>query len=179
MVNPITDSPSFRIHRLQVTDATSLAAFYNRLSQESKRTFRPIGPITIPEKCAEIAVDNVNNEERAQKYDLIAVYDGEIIGWAFIWDLSTIPTLGLAIADGYHKKGVGKHLMTHVMDWARNQELREVHLTVIQDNVVAWKLYQKQGFVKSGEFTGDDGQAYFRMVATLHKYSFAKRHGGA
>jgi ribosomal-protein-alanine N-acetyltransferase len=170
MAEIITSSPSFTFQRLRVTDATSLARFYNRLSQESKRTFRPIGPITVPEKCTEIAVDNINEGMSAQKYDIIAIFDGEIIGWGFIWDLHTAtPTFGLAIADDYHNHGVGKQLMTHVMDWARSHTLKEVHLTVVQDNEVAWKLYQQQGFVITGEFIGDDGQPYFRMVTRLQK----------
>ena len=169
MVNKITTSPKFTIRRLRVADAQSLAVFYNHLSLESKRTFRPIGPITIPEKCAEIAADNGHKGKKEQKYDLIAVYEGQIIGWGFIWDLLTdSPTYGLVVADAYHNQGVGKLLMTSVMDWARNYGLGEVHLTVVQDNVVAINLYQQYGFVKIGEFTGDDGQPYFRMVTSLH-----------
>ena len=168
MIKYIAASPQFTVRQLRVSDDSSLAVFYNRLSKESKRTFRPIGPITLPEKCAEIAADNLGEGTTALKYDLIAVSDDEIIGWGFIWDLATTThTLGLAVADAYHNQGVGNQLITCLMDWARNQQLGEVHLTVVQDNAVAWKLYQKHGFVKTGTFIGDDGQPYYRMVAAL------------
>jgi GNAT superfamily N-acetyltransferase len=160
------------IQRLQVTDAALLAAFYNRLSQESKRTFRPIGPITTPEKCAEIAAENAqNNTALSPKYDLIAIYLGEVIGWSFLWDVDTgKPTFGLAVADAYHHQGLGKLLMTYIMNWAHKKNLPEVQLTVVQDNITALSLYQKQGFVKTGEFIGDDGQPYFSMVAALKTF---------
>jgi RimJ/RimL family protein N-acetyltransferase len=54
-----------------------------------------------------------------------------------------------------------------VLDWGKKQALPKIHLTVVQDNVVAWKLYVKHGFVKTGSFTGEDGQPYFKMVAAL------------
>lgn len=171
MNSHITASPAFKVRRLQVEDASALAAFYNRLSKESKRTFRPIGPITIPEKCLEIAADNGQEESASSKYDLIAVYDGQIIGWGFIWNLtSTEPTFGLAVADAYHHRGVGNFLMSCTMQWARNQALKAVHLTVVQDNIIAWKLYEKYGFVKENEFIGEDGQPYYSMVAALSDF---------
>jgi GNAT superfamily N-acetyltransferase len=159
----------FDIRRLQIADAGPLAHFYNSLGHGSKSTFRPIGPITIPEKCAEIAVDNTGTGLGPPvKYDIIALLNGELIGWSFLWELDTsTPTFGLAVADAYQWQGVGKALITSVMQWARNRALPEVHLTVVQDNEVAWKLYQKYGFVKTGEFTGDDGLLYFAMVAKL------------
>jgi ribosomal protein S18 acetylase RimI-like enzyme len=163
MVEHTISAPDYTVRQLQISDALNLAAFYNRLSKESKRTFRPIGPITVPEKCAEIAKEN-----NTHKFDLIAIYGGEIIGWAFLWDLKTAtPTLGLAVADNYHNLGVGKMLLRRVLVWAKNQAINKIHLTVVQDNDVAWKLYAKHGFVKTGSFTGDDGQLYFKMVATL------------
>ena len=100
MNNIVMESPAYIMRCLQINDADRLSAFYNRLSKESKRTFRPIGPITIPEKCAEIAVENIyNGTSRPAKYDLIALYDDELIGWSFLWDLDkSIPTFGLRTA---------------------------------------------------------------------------------
>jgi GNAT superfamily N-acetyltransferase len=168
MVNKITISPKFNIRRLRVADAASLADFYNSLSKESIRTFRPIGTKTDLEKCIEIAVDNGHKGGRTQKYDLIALYEAQVIAWAFIWNLLTdSPTFGLAVADAYHNMGIGKLLMSEIMGWARKQGLQEIHLTVVQDNTVALKLYKQQGFILTGEFTADNGQPFFRMVANL------------
>jgi ribosomal protein S18 acetylase RimI-like enzyme len=56
---------------------------------------------------------------------------------------------------------------------ARRQAFQEaavdpvVTLTVVQDNEVAWQLYEKHGFVKVGAFVGEDDLPYFRMLADL------------
>ena len=168
-VNNIVASPTFAIRRLRVEDADNLAHFYNRLSQSSKRTFRPSGPITITEKCVEIANANIKfGATHSKKYDLVALYDEGVIGWGFLWDLdSGSPTFGLAVADTYHHRGIGSLLISKIMEWAREIALAEVQLTVVQDNEVAWRLYMAHGFVKTGSFTGDDGLPYFRMIAKL------------
>jgi len=155
------------IRRLDLGDAPALVAFYNSLSRASKRTFRPLGPVTMLEKCENIVVDNVAVADT--KFDLVAVQDGgaqgaRIVGWGFLWDLHTDePVLGLAVADAFRGQGVGTALITRVLDVARERGLTRVCLTVVTDNEVAKRLYKKHGFVKYGEFVGEDGLPYFRM----------------
>ena len=77
------------IRRLDLGDAPALVAFYNSLSQASKRTFRPLGPVTTLEKCEGIVVDNVAVADT--KFDLVAISDGaardgRIVGWGFLWE---------------------------------------------------------------------------------------------
>ena len=74
---------------------------------------------------------------------------------------------GLAVADAQHGQGVGTCLITRVMAWARDAGLPRVLLTVVQDNAVAWRLYENQGFVRYGDFVGDDGLPYYRMRAEI------------
>jgi len=71
--------------------------------------------------------------------------------------------LGLAVADAFRGQGVGTALITRVLDVARERGLTRVCLTVVTDNEVAKRLYKKHGFVKYGEFVGEDGLPYFRM----------------
>jgi ribosomal protein S18 acetylase RimI-like enzyme len=153
-------------------DARALAEFYNGLSEGSRTTFRPLGWTTTVEACARIVQGNLsggsNADERGTRYDLVAVHRGRIVGWGFIWDLHTAePIFGLGIADAYQGRGLGAALMDRVMAAARRFGLGRVYLTVVQDNHVAWRLYERRGFVRYGEFVGDDELAYYRMVATL------------
>jgi ribosomal protein S18 acetylase RimI-like enzyme len=91
---------------------------------------------------------------------------GQIVGWSFIWDLqSDEPTFGLGVADACQGRGLGSELMDRVMEAARERALYKVYLTVVQDNQVAWRMYEQRGFVRYGEFVGGDGLNYFRMVA--------------
>ena len=166
------------IRRLQSGDAEALAAFYNGLTVASKRTFGPLGKTTTRDICADVAVGNArgnaagsvagDGSKRPTKYDLIALTDGRIIGWGFLWALDAEgpddrPVFGLAIADAYHAQGVGSQLMSHVIAWADAQNLPHVILTVVQDNVIAQHIYGNQGFIRYGECVGEDGLDYYRM----------------
>ncbi|MGC9349977.1 MAG: GNAT family N-acetyltransferase, partial [Anaerolineae bacterium] len=154
------------LRRLRAEDVPALVAFYNGLSDASKRTFRPIEEHTTPEVCAGIVVENL--ERPPVKFDVVALLGDKVIGWSFIWDLaSEEPVFGLAVADPYHGRGLGTALMTRVLAWARSRPLPTVFLTVVQDNHVAKRLYEKQGFVKYGEFVGEDGLPYDRMRIDL------------
>jgi ribosomal protein S18 acetylase RimI-like enzyme len=154
------------IRRLCRGDGAALACFYNALSDRSRRTFRPLGLSTTEQVCEEIVRDNLPEFER--RYDLVVVDDGAIVGWSFLWGLdSEQPMFGLGIADRFQGQGLGSEMMDRVMAAARERGLGLVRLTVVQDNDVAWEMYERRGFVRCGEFTGEDGLDYFRMVANL------------
>jgi putative acetyltransferase len=154
------------IRRIRPGDADALVAFYNGLSARSKRTFRPLDHVATWDTCEEIVRDNELEPEK--KFDLIALHEDRIVGWSFVWDLqSGEPVFGLGIADAYQGRGLGSELMDRVIEVAREHRLGKVHLTVVQDNRVAWRMYEKRGFVRYGEFVGKDELPYFRMVAEL------------
>ena len=154
------------IRRIELGDAAALVAFYNGLSESSKRTFRPLGSTTTWDACEDIVQGN--RPETEEKLDLVALRETRIVGWSFLWKLkSDEPVFGLAVADDYQGKGLGRDLMDRVMKTARERELRKVFLTVVKDNEVAWRMYEKRGFVVYDEYVAEDGLAYFRMAAEL------------
>jgi len=166
------------IRQLQSGDAEALAAFYNGLGTASKRTFRPLGETTTRDICADVAAGNAGGNadgdiacdgcKHPTKYDLIALVDDRVIGWGFLWALDAEspddgPVFGLAVADAYHGMGLGTRLTGAVIAWAAAQNLPQVILTVVQDNVIAQRIYERQGFVRYGAFVGEDGLGYYRM----------------
>jgi ribosomal protein S18 acetylase RimI-like enzyme len=166
----VDKTSSWRIRRLRVGDAAALGRFYNGLSEASRRTFRPLGWHTTVDVCAKI----VDANQTGEKYDLVAVCCSdsgtgpEIVGWSFVWDLrSEQPNLGLGIADAYQGRGLGGAIIEQVLGGVRDIGLEQVYLIVVQDNHVARGLYERRGFVRYGELVGDDGLAYYQMVAEL------------
>jgi ribosomal protein S18 acetylase RimI-like enzyme len=157
------------IRRLQPGDEERLARFYNGLSRASRRTFRPLGWETDSTQCAEIVREN----QEGSKYDLVVVTGSEegaeIVGWSFVWDLwSEKPSFGLGIADAYQGRGLGGTIMGQVLADVCAAGVGRVYLTVVQDNYVAYGMYGRRGFVRYGETLGEDGLAYYKMVADLH-----------
>ncbi|MCY3019692.1 MAG: GNAT family N-acetyltransferase [Planctomycetota bacterium] len=163
----MTDQTSFLIRRMQPADAETLAAFYNGLSKASIRTFRPLGTKTAADVCLKLALNN--GVEKDIRFDLLALTGPRVVGWCFLWDLDTDkPMFGLGIADDHHGQGLGGTLMDRVMQTARDRRLAQVFLTVVKDNVVAWRLYEKRGFVRYDEYISkDDGETYLRMACGL------------
>ena len=170
-----TSRSQWCIRQLWQGDAAALARFYNGLSEASRTTFRPLGWQTTVAACAKTIDGNLSG----QKYDLVATLGvnsngsklgvaPEIVGWGFVWDVeSERPNLGLGIADAYHGRGLGGTLIDRVLKDVAKAGLRRVYLIVVQDNHVAYRLYESRGFVRYGEMVGDDGLAYYRMVAEL------------
>jgi ribosomal protein S18 acetylase RimI-like enzyme len=167
---PVDSVAKWSIRQLRDGDAAALARFYNGLSEASRRTFRPLGWHTTVDACAKVVAGNRTEE----KYDLVAVRDvgpsaePEIIGWSFVWDLgSEKPNLGLGIADACQGQGLGGAMIDRVLGDVEELGLKQVYLIVVQDNHVARGLYERRGFVRYGECVGDDGLAYYQMVADL------------
>jgi len=157
------------IRRIAAGDAGSLASFYNGLSEESKRLFRPLDVVTSAAVCEGVIRDNEALPE--EKLDLVAIADGRIVGWGFVHGLrSPDPVLGLSVADAWRARGVGTALLDAVMAAARERRLAKVTLTVVQENDVARGMYERRGFVRTGALVGEDGLDYYRMQADLaHK----------
>jgi len=159
-----TPEPHIAIRRLAPGDAPALAAFYNALSASSKRTFDPLGATTAAPPCE--AIVNDNQPDADAKYDLVAVDGPRIVGWSFVWDLhGAEPVFGLAVADDYHGRKLGSALMDAVLSAMRERGLESIYLTVVRDNVKAWTLYERRGFVKYGAFSREDGLPFYRMLA--------------
>ncbi len=162
----MSGEPQYTIRRIQSGDADGLLHFYNGLSTTSNRTFQPLGTKTTLDVCLDIIQDN--GPDRDKKIDLIALCGTRIIGSCFLWNLeSDKPTLGLGIADDHQGKGLGGKLMDHVMTAARERGLRKVFLSVVKDNEVARRMYEKRGFLRCDEYITEDGLTYLGMAAEL------------
>ena len=153
---------SVQFRRLTSDDAEALCAFYNGLSDISKRTFRPLGETTTPEVCAQIIRDN--ETQHLEKIDFVAVHGAAIVGWSFVHNLkSPEPFFGLGVADDWQGRSIGSRLMDTVLDATRACSVTVIELTVVQDNALAEAMYARRGFVRYGECRGDDGLQYYRM----------------
>ncbi|KRM96031.1 hypothetical protein FC19_GL001097 [Liquorilactobacillus aquaticus DSM 21051] len=58
--------------------------------------------------------------------------------------------LVIGIISGYQGKGIGSKLFYDLDKWARNNAIKRLELTVMQNNVIARHLYAKNGFITEG-----------------------------
>lgn len=88
---------------------------------------------------------------------LVAEYQNKIVGHAFLEpyklkSLSHIADLNIAVYLGWQRKGVGKKLLEHLIEWAKSSDILEkIQLNVRASNGSAISLYRKMGFREEGK----------------------------
>ncbi|MEO7547390.1 MAG: GNAT family N-acetyltransferase [Ramlibacter sp.] len=92
---------------------------------------------------------------------LVAVTAGEVVGTAGLHvqhaglRRSHVRGLGIAIAPAWQGRGLGRQLITRLLDWADKWAgLQRIELWVHVDNERAITLYRSLGFVQEGRHAG-------------------------
>lgn len=86
---------------------------------------------------------------------LVALDGDQVVGWCDIRRSRTEGfthggTLGMGVASGYRRQGIGKRLLTVALEGARAQSLERVQLDVFASNEAAVALYRAFGFREEG-----------------------------
>jgi RimJ/RimL family protein N-acetyltransferase len=61
-----------------------------------------------------------------------------------------VADLGLMVAAGYRRRGVGYALLDRAVEWARESRVRKLELHVFPHNEPAIALYERFGFAREG-----------------------------
>jgi RimJ/RimL family protein N-acetyltransferase len=75
-------------------------------------------------------------------YTSLYLYDGEPIGYGHIDRENNKNWLGIFISDKYRNKGIGKIIMTDLVQNSKD----DIYLTVDKENIGGINLYKKIGF---------------------------------
>ncbi|MFY3790878.1 GNAT family N-acetyltransferase [Ureibacillus sp. MALMAid1270] len=90
------------------------------------------------------------------KLAILAEYQGNIIGFLDFHNggkkrIQHQGEFGMSISEAFRNQGVGRALLTCLLDWAKDHPLIEkVCLEVFAENTNAIALYKKFGFVEEG-----------------------------
>ena len=120
------------IKNIKINDSESLKEFLNNIG-DSENSFRYFKNRDI---------DVINNH-------LITclLYENSIpIAYAHLDEENGKVWLGIAVIENKKGKGLGNMLMEHLINFATEQNLNEIFLTVDLQNINAIKLYQKFHF---------------------------------
>ena len=85
--------------------------------------------------------------------------DGKEImtGYVFAWDMSTgVPTLGIAVREEYKGQGLGRLLMSYLINYLKEKNYGGVMLTTSFANVRGQSLYTRMGFEHIGTHTNGE-----------------------
>jgi ribosomal protein S18 acetylase RimI-like enzyme len=155
---------SLPARRLTRADAPALVAFNLALDAESRRKFTPHA---YDGKTLETML---RRSEAGEDYTL-AVFDGPLLSaYFFLWYFrKPVPLLGIGMRSECQHQGLGKQLMSHLIEVARETGRDGVELTTMLDNHTAFALYQKCGFnyYKNVENVTGDGTVVIERAMFL------------
>jgi len=175
----------YTVRQTRATDLHLIHRMYDSLSEDSKRYFHPVflgyenfsfkwflSQIALLLSTVKLLRKMLLNIFPYSVFLSLVVSDqNNVVGYAFLRIKRRLPNgrfsaeLGIVVNEAHRGKGIGSMLMENLLKLALQERISEIFLTVLSDNVVALKLYEKYGFKKVGE-TLDRwrGKAYLSIV---------------
>lgn len=141
--------------KLKVQEAQKFWDMMNELDKETKFMMYEVGE--REEKTANLqALEcQIQNSIEDNDFLVIAEVEGEIVG--YLLAERGVPNRikhTAYVVTGVREKcrgcGIGKELFQRLDSWAKENDVTRLELTVICNNTIAKKLYEKNGFVVEG-----------------------------
>jgi putative acetyltransferase len=147
-------SCAVNIRRATVADASALVDHIKAVVSEPVRT-APLDPdevMTVDQEKA--AIEQYAASPRAIL--LVAEDGGKIVGELTLRCISPrralehVASLGMSVHSAYRRRGIGRALLEHAIEWAKGIGITRIELYVFADNAPAIALYEALGFVHEG-----------------------------
>ncbi|GAX47549.1 GNAT family N-acetyltransferase [Pseudolactococcus reticulitermitis] len=141
--------------KLHTDEAQLFWNLMNDLDHETKFMMYEPGERTSTPSDIKAIEDLIQSASNNKNYLLVAEVNHQIIG--YILALRGTPKriqhtayIVTGIKKDYQGKGVGKTCFTYLDNWAKENGIKRLELTVISTNVVAKRLYESKDFVVEG-----------------------------
>ncbi|MBB6452377.1 ribosomal protein S18 acetylase RimI-like enzyme [Salirhabdus euzebyi] len=159
------------IRSAKVEDGKSLAKVRLQIDGETENMDRKPGEAYIDE----LGFRQLIQEDTISKSNLflVAEVNGKIAGFSRCEGNSLKRTahkveFGIAVLKEFWGHGIGKNLLQQSIDWADNNGIKKISLSVLETNEKAIILYKKYGFEVEGRLKNDkflsDGKFYDTLV---------------
>jgi ribosomal protein S18 acetylase RimI-like enzyme len=157
-------------------DLDRLVAFANKVVKDKKAN-RELGIVGFDSRITrrkegEFLKGTLDGMKTNDVLSLAAFVDGELVGHCDIRrrkprDFHHSGVLGVVILEGFRNLGLGRRMMTKILEEARRAGVWLVELTVFATNGPAIHLYGSMGFRRVGVVPGKflrDGRLYDEVV---------------
>ncbi|MEZ7171157.1 N-acetyltransferase family protein [Sporosarcina sp. OR05] len=141
-----------KIRHAQPIDAERIVELIKHVENSSENMMFEAGERSI---SVEQFTKRIASFEESGSTILVAENDRDLVGYLMVNRGGAIRThhsayLVIGISSDYRGQGIGKALFSALDEWARNNHLHRLELTVLKTNQAAIALYEKSGFVREG-----------------------------
>ncbi|WP_245807644.1 GNAT family N-acetyltransferase [Halobacillus massiliensis] len=175
MLYPIKNGKSVLIRTALVEDAAKILTYNQAIISNSPYLLTTEEEFNVTPEQQEDFLEKMLNEEG--KLAILAEYEGEIIGFLDFHNghkkrLQHQGSFGMSVAAEFRNQGIGKALVTELLNWAENNTLIEkVSLEVFAENTIAISLYKRTGFTVEGQkrkAVKVDTRKYFDLIVMAY-----------
>ena len=157
------------VRSLLSTDAISYIEMLHGIDRESTFLLWEPGERTIDAETLSAAIEERDHTQRLQ---LVAEADEGLVGFLVchrgaVRRLRHRCDFTMAVRRNQQRRGVGTLLIRSMQDWARDQGIERIELTVMANNHGAMSLYERNGFMIEGVKRGAivvDGTAIDEVI---------------
>lgn len=139
------------IRKAKQKDLPVLVSIYNQAILKTTATF-DLDPVSIESRQAWF------DEHMDDRFPLIVAEEGStVMGYASLSTYRPKPAynrtveVSVYIDEQHHGKGLGKQLLTHIIEMARALDYHVIIAGITSGNDISVKLHEQFGFVKCGE----------------------------
>lgn len=149
------DGKKYIVRYAEIGDTQDMCKYMNTISQEQTYIRFQGEEITPKEEC-EYMENFIKKMDEHLSVKLVAICEGKIVGISDIKMNDKIAShegvFGITVAKEYRGQGIGKRLMELVLQEAVKNipQLRIVTLAVFGNNLTAYEMYKKCGFLEYG-----------------------------
>ncbi|WP_409253823.1 N-acetyltransferase family protein [Bacillus sp. SCS-153A] len=154
------------VREIQLEDTENLVTLMK--SVEASSQFMMMGEGERKTSPQQLRVQIEKIKEAGNSTIIVAEKDGQLTGYLFAIGGNVKRTrhsayIAIGISEYHRGKGIGKALFEKVEEWASNNGIIRLELTVVTQNVAGVALYKKRGFEIEGtkrKSIGIDGEFF-------------------
>lgn len=141
------------IREVTTKDAEKLTILMQQVDQSSQYMLWETGERNIPPENQIKMIEGIKKKDNSTI--LVVEAENELIGYMFILGGNArrqkhTAYIVVGILQDYRGIGVGTRLFNYMDEWAVNNNIHRLELTVVIDNIAGVALYKKMGFETEG-----------------------------